>query len=336
MPEPISAGIAAVTAIGGSVIQSKASKKATNAQTAANDQAIAEQRRQFDALQGLLRPYTNAGPPALQGLMNLAGLGQKTTNWKGYAESNPALMAAYQEQLNRPATASQGGAGAPYGLGDSPGMAYNPAMMGDMYFNPQAYAGMGGGGRFGAYGVPEAYGMGGIGLVGDNGMMGNMAGNAGPMSLEDFAQQYYQQNGGDISQFETDPQQAEFNRIEQSQGFQAMAKQGEDAILQNASATGGLRGGNTQGSLARFRPALLSQFIDQQYGRLAGLTSLGQQSAAGVGTAGLQTGQNISGILQDSGLARAANAGAQGQIWSNLLGQLGGMGANAAVGKRAF
>jgi hypothetical protein len=58
--------------------------------------------------------------------------------------------------------------------------------------------------------------------------------------------------------------------------MQAMTQQGENSILQNASATGGLRGGNTQGALAQFRPQLLNQLIQQQYGNLGGLTSIGQ------------------------------------------------------------
>ncbi|WP_449405980.1 hypothetical protein [Massilia phosphatilytica] len=34
--------------------------------------------------------------------------------------------------------------------------------------------------------------------------------------------------------------------------FQALQQQGNDAILANASATGGLRGGNVQGALGQF------------------------------------------------------------------------------------
>jgi hypothetical protein len=78
---------------------------------------------------------------------------------------------------------------------------------------------------------------------------------------------------------------------------------------------------------------LLNNFIEQQYGRLAGITSLGQNSAAGVGTAGLQTGTNISNILQQAGMAQAAGAGAQGQIWGNALGGLGGILAGAIGGR---
>lgn len=69
-------------------------------------------------------------------------------------------------------------------------------------------------------------------------------------------------------------------RIASSPLLQELTRQGEEALLQNASATGGLRGGNTQAALAQFRPQMLQQEIDKQYSRLAGLSS-GGMSAIG-------------------------------------------------------
>ena len=106
---------------------------------------------------------------------------------------------------------------------------------------------------------------------------------------------------------------------EQSPIFQALAQQGEQAMLQNASATGGLRGGNVQGALAQFRPQLLNQFLEQQYNRLGGMTALGQQSAAGVGTSGMQAAGNISDLLAQGGAARAGAALGSAQAWGNVL-----------------
>jgi hypothetical protein len=63
-------------------------------------------------------------------------------------------------------------------------------------------------------------------------------------------------------------ERAAIERIQGGETFQALSRQGEEAILQRASATGGLRGGNVQAALAQFRPALLNQLIDQQYSRL--------------------------------------------------------------------
>lgn len=130
-------------------------------------------------------------------------------------------------------------------------------------------------------------------------------------------------------------QQAYVAEQEQSPIFQALARQQEESILQNASATGGLRGGNVQGALAQFRPALLNQFLTQQYDRLGGMTALGQQSAAGVGTAGMQSATSIAGLLGEAGAARAGSALGVGKAISgpfNLLSTLGGMSASKSMG----
>lgn len=125
--------------------------------------------------------------------------------------------------------------------------------------------------------------------------------------------------------------------LEASPEFQALTQQGENALLQQASATGGLRGGNLQGALAQFRPQLLAQLINQQYGRLGGLTTLGQASAAGVGAAGQQTGAAIADLLAKQGAATAGGQIARGsvarqgfsdllKIGSTIAGSMGGFG----------
>lgn len=119
-------------------------------------------------------------------------------------------------------------------------------------------------------------------------------------------------------------QQKAISGIEQSPYFQAATRQGETAILQNASATGGLRGGNTQGALAQFRPALLNQLIQQQYGNLGGLAQIGQASAAGQASAGQASAANIGNLLGQQGAAIAggqlAAGGAQRQAFGDILG----------------
>jgi hypothetical protein len=134
-------------------------------------------------------------------------------------------------------------------------------------------------------------------------------------------------------------QQAAINQIQQGAQFQELARQGEQGILQNAAATGGLRGGNVQAALSQFRPALLNQLIESQYGKLAGLTSLGstsaqnllgvgQAAAAGTAASGQQSAQNIGNLMVGQGQARAAgqigaaNAFAQGA--SGISGAIGG------------
>lgn len=119
-----------------------------------------------------------------------------------------------------------------------------------------------------------------------------------------------------------DKQQAAINGLATSPAFTALQQQGEEAILQNASATGGLRGGNVQAALGQFRPALLAQLIDQQYGRLGGLASVGQNAAAGVGNDGMQVGTNVTNLLGQQGAASAGAALAQGRATSGYAGAL--------------
>jgi len=103
----------------------------------------------------------------------------------------------------------------------------------------------------------------------------------------------------------SEAQRAAIERVAGSPLLQELTQQGEQALLQRASATGGLRGGNLQGALAQFRPAMLQAALDQQYARLGGLTTLGQNAAAGVGAAGMNTGVNTAALLGQAGAAQA-------------------------------
>jgi hypothetical protein len=117
-------------------------------------------------------------------------------------------------------------------------------------------------------------------------------------------------------------QQAAINAIQNQPGFQSMVQQGENAMLQNASATGGLRGGNLQGAMAQFRPQMLAQAIQDQYSRLGGMTSLGQRSAAGVGAAGMETGRGIADLLGQMGAAQAGGYLGQAKAQQQMIGSL--------------
>lgn len=129
-------------------------------------------------------------------------------------------------------------------------------------------------------------------------------------------------------------QQAAIAAISGSPEMAAMQQQGEQAILQNASATGGLRGGNTQGALAQFRPALLSQLINQRYQQLGGLSGLGVagtqlaggaalQTGQGLAQGALQTGQGIAGNALQTGITGAGLAANTGASIAQMLQQQG-------------
>jgi hypothetical protein len=213
MPDPVSALIVGGSQLVGSSMQADAAGEAARIQAGAAGEGIAEQRRQFDAMRELLKPYTEAGAPALE------------------------------EQ--------------------------------------QAFLGLRG---------PEA-------------------------------------------------ERAAIERISGGERFQELTRQGEEALLQRASATGGLRGGNIQAALGQFRPQVLNQLIEEQYGRLGGMTTLGQRSAAGVGAAGMETGTNVANLLSQQGAARAGGelgeAKAYGQLFNlpaQLLGFQYGAGGKAGMG----
>lgn len=185
-----------VGGITGATQQAKAAEAAGEIQARASESAIAEQRRQFDILTELLRPYVEAGQPALQQQQALIGL----------------------------------------------------------------------------RGAPE--------------------------------------------------QQAAITTLEQSPFFQSAVRQGEEALLQRASATGGLRGGNIQAALAQFRPQMLESQIAQQYERLGGLATLGQRSAAGQGAAGMETAGSIGNLLAQRGAALAGGQLAGGSVPRQAFGDI--------------
>ncbi|NMV36919.1 hypothetical protein [Ralstonia insidiosa] len=201
-------GIAAgVGAIGGAMISANGAQSAADAQAGASQAGIAEQRREFDTIRGLLSPYVNAGTGALPGYN--AAIGRYTNSL---------------DQLDN--------------------------------------------------------------LTGANGQTAQKAAIAGLTS---------------------------------SPLYTTAMDLGQQSILANASATGGLRGGNTIASLGFLPQQVLSQVLQTQIGNLGasmqgaqslaglhgGLLNLGENAAAGTGQAAMSTGNNITSLLGQQGAAQA-------------------------------
>ena len=108
-------------------------------------------------------------------------------------------------------------------------------------------------------------------------------------------------------------------QIEASPTLQAATRRGEEALLQRASATGGLRGGNIQAALAQFRPQMLAQEIQSRLGQFVGLATLGGNAAARVGSGGQAVATNIGNLLQQQGAAQAGGVLGQSAPFANLL-----------------
>jgi hypothetical protein len=143
-------------------------------------------------------------------------------------------------------------------------------------------------------------------------------------ALKDLGSLYglnYQNDGSIISDGKSI-----IDRAQESPFYTTAVQRGEDAVLRNASATGGLRSGNAQSALADVnQSALLSAYQDQLSG-LQGLSSLPSNAnnianlTAGIGST-LAQGQVAS--------ANAANAAGQ-NTFNNLIG-LGGLGLSGAA-----
>ena len=121
-------------------------------------------------------------------------------------------------------------------------------------------------------------------------------------------------------------QQSEIDALRGSPLYQSLYGNGRDAILANAAATGGLRGGNTQGALYRMGEDTLSSVIRQQLGDYASTIGIGMGSDQAIGNFGANavTQQNQlrnqgAGALAQSQLVRG---GIAGQNWSNAGGFL--------------
>jgi len=122
-------------------------------------------------------------------------------------------------------------------------------------------------------------------------------------------------------------QQSAIDQLQASPLYQSLFNNGRDTLLANASATGGLRGGNTQGALANFGRDTLAGVIENQLSQLGGVSQAGQNSAAQTGQIGQNSANSISQLLSNSGSAQA----------SGILGSAGGTiaGLNGAAGSLA-
>jgi hypothetical protein len=109
--------------------------------------------------------------------------------------------------------------------------------------------------------------------------------------------------------------------LKESPFFKSLFNTGQEAILQNASATGGIRGGNTERGLADFGSDTLMQTIQQQIGNLGSVAGLGlgaTESGAGFGQ---HTADAITSLFGQQGQARASGAlaigGINNQMWNS-------------------
>lgn len=325
---------AAATAAAGSAYAankgSAAAKAAAAKQAKGQDAAIEEQRRQFDVIREILAPYVQAGSPdltqpyiqagpgAIRGLQALTGLGGEAARQEALARARQAPEFTQLSQITQ---------------SNVDEYIRNREQELELFKKSAAYKN------------PTLA----------EGQKGRMAVN---QAREDLIAQFQQETDRGIrgiqsqgyqqqqalltpiledkqyEQMGIDQQRQAIQQIEQGPLYQELAKQGEEAILAASSATGRRGSEGTQSALARYRPQLLNQLIDQQYARLAGLTSvgqagaqnllnLGQASAAGQAGAAAQSGNAISGLLASQGAAQAAGIMGAGQAQAQGIAGIG-------------
>lgn len=312
---------AAVIGAGASVYSgskaSKAAQSAAQAQQAGYSAAQREQARQFDVIRELLspyisagrpdltQPYIGAGPGALQQMQRLAGLGGEQARQQALFDIRQSPQFAQLSQITQEKI--------------------------DEYNRTRDQ-------------LRKS-------VRGENNLAEfDLATNAGIRNIQ--SQGYAQQQAllqpvledKQYEQMGIEQQRQAIQQIEQGPLYQELAKQGEEAILAAASATGRRGSEGTQSALARYRPQLLNQLIEQQYARLGGLSNVGQTSAqnllslgqaSAAGQAGLasQSANAISGLLASQGAAQAA--GIQGAAAGQAAG-IGGIGSALSGGLQNY
>lgn len=138
--------------------------------------------------------------------------------------------------------------------------------------------------------------------AGQNALMhtGNAAGTNGPEG-----------NAAALDAFHTSP------------GYQFQMEQGLRGIDAGASARGMLRSGATLKAEQTFGQGLANQDFGAYYNRLMGLTTMGQNAAAGVGSQGATAAAGIAGTQVSAGGAQASIYGQAAQGIGNAAANYG-------------
>ena len=122
-------------------------------------------------------------------------------------------------------------------------------------------------------------------------------------------------------------QQQAFSGLEESAGQRFLRDRQEKALLRNASAIGGLGGGNVRTALQQQAAGFAQQDIENQFGRLGQLAGQGQGASTNIAELGSGAATSIANLQGQAAAARASGVlGAQEQRASSTgqLLQLGG------------
>ncbi len=313
----------------GSYQEGQGAKDAARAQTAGSNAAIAEQRRQFDLIFGMLQPQYQVGTQALNDLSRTFG----------YAPTNAmAQPSAVGGAAVAPSAATQGAAPAASGIYTRPVYDANGALMpvpagideriaaaGDRYGAQGAQRRLSDEDRsymqayFDAYhnpsGVSQIAGTAlnvagminpalGAGLAVANASHARaptgFAGEAAPTG------QTYQPAtiGGTMNGAASGP--TGLANFQASPDYEFRRNEGTRGISNSFAAGGGARSGNALRALADFNSGLASQEFTNYFNRRAALAGIGQTATNQASSLAQNTGNAIGNFMQNGANARAS------------------------------
>lgn len=102
-----------------------------------------------------------------------------------------------------------------------------------------------------------------------------------------------------------------------------LQQQGEQGVVRNAAAMGGLGGGNVQKELSRFNQGLAGQGLQQQIGNLGALSGQGLNASGNAAQAAGRQGELTSGLTQQAGRDLSGIATSTGRDSANYQYQTG-------------
>lgn len=117
-------------------------------------------------------------------------------------------------------------------------------------------------------------------------------------------------------------QDAAFAAFEKSPGQQFIRDRAQKNLLRNASAIGGLGGGNVRKALVEQGAGFAQQDFQNQFARLGQVAGQGQAATTNVAQIGGNISQNIANQAIQSGQNRASGIAQQNQITQGTLGGL--------------
>lgn len=152
------------------------------------------------------------------------------------------------------------------------------------------------------------------------------------ITREDFAPyQAFGRSGiegyGDLVGFNGDEEQLRaITALRETPLYRSLYGAGEEAVLANASATGGLRGGNTQHSLFDLGEDTLSRLIERQLANFGGAIGVGAGATGSVAGFGANSIARQNLLRNEGAAAKAGDvltrAGINAQNWNNVGGFL--------------